>query len=111
MGGAGESAYKWSKQAAYDVGDAFKDMGNWMANEDNWENLGKAIVSPVYTPPYNCGGYPKQEKMCLTYKPQPGELIPDNPETGTTTITTKLTQWTSTTNSKTLVFHLKRSTD
>ena len=80
--GAGESAYKWSKQAAYDVGDAFKDMGNWMANEDNWENLGKAIISPVYTPPYNCDGYPKQEEMCLTYKPQPGELIPDNPETG-----------------------------
>merc|ERR1712045_328254 len=29
----------------------------------------------------------------------------------TTTITKKLTQWTSTTNSKTLVFHLKLSTD
>ena len=77
--GAGESAYKWSKQAAYDVGDAFKDMGNWMANEDNWSNLAHAIASPVYTPPYNVGGGPSHEEMCLTYEPQPGELIPDNP--------------------------------
>ena len=80
--GAGESAYKWSKQAAYDVGDAFKDMGNWMADEDNWENLGRAIASPVYTPAYNVGGGPSHEEMCLTYEPQPGELIPDNPEEG-----------------------------
>ena len=80
--GAGESAYKWSKQAAYDVGDAFKDMGNWMADEDNWENLGRAIASPVYTPMYNVGGGPSHEEMCLTYEPQPGELIPDNPEEG-----------------------------
>ena len=80
--GAGESAYKWSKQAAYDVGDAFKDMGNWMADEDNWENLGRAIASPVYTPAYNVGGGPSHEEMCLTYEPQPGELIPDNPAEG-----------------------------
>ena len=78
--GAGESAYKWSKQAAYDVGDAFKDMGNWMANEDNWSNLAHAIAAPVYTPPFNVGGDgPSQEEMCRTYEPQPGELIPDNP--------------------------------
>ena len=78
--GAGESAYKWSKRAAYDVGDAFKDMGNWMANEDNWSNLAHAIAAPVYTPPFNVGGDgPSQEEMCRTYEPQPGELIPDNP--------------------------------
>merc|ERR1719150_826076 len=74
--GAGESAYKWSKQAAYDVGDAFKDMGNWMADADNWETLGRAIVSPVYTPAYNVGGGPSHEEMCLPSEPQPGQLIP-----------------------------------
>merc|ERR1739844_495056 len=57
-------------------------MGNWMADEDNWENLGRAIASPVYTPAYNVGGGPSHEEMCLTYEPQPGELIPDNPEEG-----------------------------
>ena len=78
--GAGESAWKWSKQAAYDIGDAFKDMGEWMADPDNWENLGYAIIAPVYTPPFNCGGgAPTHEEMCLNYEPQPGELIPDDP--------------------------------
>ena len=77
--GAGESAWKWSKQAAYDIGDAFKDMGEWMADPDNWENLGKAMISPVVTPCFNTAGGPSQEEMCKTYKPQPGELIPDNP--------------------------------
>ena len=77
--GAGESAYNWSKQAAYDIGDAFADMGNWMADGDNWTNLGRAIASPVYTPPFNVVGGPSHEEMCLDYEPQPGELIPDDP--------------------------------
>ena len=50
-----------------------------MADGDNWSNLGKAIASPVYTPAYNVDGGPSHEEMCLTYEPQPGELIPDNP--------------------------------
>ena len=77
--GAAESAYKWSRQAAYDVGDAFEDMGDWMANEDNWSNLGMHIVARGYTPKFNVLGGPSHEEMCLTYEPQPGELMPDNP--------------------------------
>ena len=59
-------------------------MGDWMADGDNWTNLGLAIVSPVYRPPINVGGGPSQEELCLTYEPQPGELIPDNPAEGYT---------------------------
>ena len=50
-----------------------------MEDPDNWEILGKTIVSPVYTPDFNCDGGPSHEEMCLTYEPQPGELLPDDP--------------------------------
>ena len=88
------SAQKWPKQDVIDIGDAFdlrdpfdfgdpfkvwEYAGDWMEDPDIWEILGKTIVSPVYTPDFNCDGGPSHEEMCLTFEPQPGELIPDNP--------------------------------
>ena len=77
--GAGESAWDWTQQAVYDIGDAFVDLGEWMADGDNWTNLGLAIISPVYTPPQVVPATPSHDEMCSTYTPQPGELIPDDP--------------------------------
>ena len=42
--GAGESAYKWTKSAAYDVGDAFANSYDWMEDGGNWEALGKTLA-------------------------------------------------------------------
>ena len=63
----------------YPLGDRWEyDTVNWM-EQDNWEILGETIVSPVFTPDFNCFGGPSHEEMCLTYETQPGEIIPDNP--------------------------------
>ena len=95
------SAQKWYEQDVYDRdggdiwqnldynGDIFQNLDypfgdrweyapvGWM-EQDNWEILGETIVSPVFTPDFNCFGGPSHKEMCLTYETQPGEIIPDN---------------------------------
>ena len=103
--GAGESAYKWTKSAAYDVGDAFKNSYDWMEDGGNWEALGKTLTIAMKTGVVDGdweGGWDvftngdlyygdtwtefekakkmkeDHKKMCKTFEPKVGESIPGN---------------------------------
>ena len=77
-GQAFEDAYSWTKDAFSDLGGAFEDVGEWIADGENWKNLGDVIVSPItdtFGPGHNdtFGKGDRDEisqaEMCKSYEP------------------------------------------